>query len=321
MKRIFIAMTVCVFLIVNVKAQSKIERETFTYSKKDGHELLLDKYVDYSIPYEGKRPVMIYVHGGGFSVGSRINALQIKYCKHFAAQGFVAFSIDYRLGVKPDVQADQPTILNAVSIANEDLIDATAFILSKAVEWNIDKNKIIISGGSAGAITCLQAEYEICSEGKFASRLPEGFNYAGVISQAGCVIVPQDTLVWKKKPCPILLMHGSKDQLVPFESYSISGNLYAGSNYIHKQFTEQKFSHWLYEEVGADHIVALKPLQYNFAEIDAFIAKMVMKGQHSIVHTIWADEIPDSMKDMFKVVPLYMTGWDKTDDEVNMNSK
>jgi hypothetical protein len=68
--------------------------------------------------------------------------------------------------------------------------------------------------------------------------------------------------------------------------------------------------------VGADHIVALKPLQYNFGETDTFIDKFVMKGLQAIVHTIWADSKPDTMGDMFKVVPLYMTGWDKTDEEV-----
>lgn len=300
-------------------AQSRIERETLVYSVKEGQELRMEKFVDNSIKYNGKRPVMIYVHGGGYSMGSRINALQFTYCKHFAARGFVAFSIDYRLGVKEGVQASQEVIMNAVKISCEDLFDATAFILNKADEWNIDKNKIIISGGSAGAITCLTAEYDLCSEGKYAGRVPEGFNFAGVISHAGCIVVHQDTLKWKKTPCPILLFHGNKDAQVPFESMSIQGNLYAGSNYIHKQFQALNFSHWLYEEAGADHIVALKPLQYNFGEIEIFIEKFIMKGQHAIVHTTWKDKKPDSMADMQKVVPLYIHGWEKSDDEVNLD--
>ena len=189
---------------------------------------------------------------------------------------------------------------------------------SKAEEWNIDTEKIIISGGSAGAISCLNAEYEICSNGKLANRLPEGFNYAGVISHAGCIIMPQDTLEWKKTPCPIMLMHGSVDQLVPFDVLQDSGYIYAGSNYIHEQFVELDYPHWIYEEIGADHIVALKPLQYNFGEIDTFIDKFVMQGEHAIVHTLWADDQPDSMGKMFEIVPLYINGWDKTDEEVEM---
>ena len=305
----------------SVFAQNTIERETLVYSVKDGKDLHMDKYVDKNVAYQGKRPVMIYVHGGGFSMGSRINALQIMYCKHFAAQGFVSLAIDYRLGIKNGVQPTQEIIMNAVQIACEDLIDATAYILTKADEWNIDKEKILISGGSAGAITCLTTEYEICSNGKLASPLPRDFNFAGVISHAGSVVVHQDTLIWEKTPCPMLLMHGSKDQAVAFDAMSVEGNIYAGSNYIHKQFVGLNYPHWLYEEAGADHIVALKPLQYNFGEIDAFVDRLIMKGQHAIVHTVWADEKPDSMGDMQKVVPLYITGWDKTDEEVNVNNR
>jgi hypothetical protein len=316
MKKVLMIIAVGLIALTRVAAQSTVEKQTVVYSVKDTTHLRLDKYVDNSVAYKGKRPVIIYVHGGGFATGGRVNALQIKYLKHFTAQGFVAIGIDYRLGLANNKQPDQAAIMKAVSVADEDLIDATAYILSKANEWNIDTGKIIISGGSAGAITCLTTEYDICSDGPFSGRIPKGFNYAGVISQAGDVIVHQDTLTWKKQPCPMLLMHGSKDQAVMFNSASIEGNLYAGSNYIHNQFVKLNYPHWLYEEAGADHIVALKPLQYNFAEIDTFIDKFVMKGQQAIVHTIWGDFKPDSMQDMIKVVPLYIQGWDKTDDEV-----
>lgn len=296
--------------------QSKIDKETLVYATKDGKELRIDKYVDNGVQSIAKRPVMIYVHGGGFAMGSSKNALQIKYNKHFAAQGFVSISINYRLGLAGIQKPDMGAINKAVMMSSEDLLDATAFIISKAKEWNIDTEKILISGGSAGAIACLNAVYAICSQDKSAKKLPNDFNYAGVISHAGNVIVQQDTLNWKKTPCPMLLMHGSVDMQVNFNSAKVEKTLFAGSNYLHKQFEKMNVAHWLYEEVGADHIVALKPLQYNFGEIDSFIEKFVMQKKHAIVHTQWKDKTPDSMNDMFKVVPLYMTGWDKTDEEV-----
>jgi len=309
----------CLAFAGSLIAQNTIERKTYTYSVKDGKELLLDTYTDSSVAFEGKRPVMIYVHGGGFSNGSRINALQIRYCKHFVAKGFVAVAINYRLGIKEGAKPEEMTddhIMKAVSMACEDLFDATAFIIANAGEWNIDPGKIIISGGSAGAITCLTAEYLLCSGGGPAGTLPADFNYAGIISHAGCVIVPGDTLIWEKTPCPMLLMHGSVDNMVPFDTRSGSGSIYGGSNYLHRQFTALGLPHWLYEEAGADHIVALKPLQHNFGETDTFIEKFVLEGKHAIVHTVWADEKPDSMNDMMKVVPWYIMGWEKTDDEM-----
>lgn len=297
-------------------ARGETTRETFVFSKKKGAELKLDRYIDNSVVYSGKRPVFIYVHGGGFSTGSRVNALQEQYCRHFAQKGYVAVQIDYRLGIKAGEKADNPTIIKAVSMATEDLIDATAFILSKAVEWNIDPERIIISGGSAGAITCLNTEYDICTTGKFTGRLPVGFNYAGIISHAGAIVEINDTLKWSKTPCPLLLMQGTKDQLVPFDLVKSEGMTMAGSNYIHKQLVSLNVPHWFYEETGADHIVALKPLQYNFAETDTFIDRLVMKREHAVIHTSWADEKPDSMDGMMKVVPLYITGWDKYEDQL-----
>jgi hypothetical protein len=264
---------------------------------------------------------MIYIHGGGFSTGSSKNALQIKYNKYFAAQGFISISINYRLSLAGKVKPEMLAYNNAGAMASQDLLDATAFIISKEKEWNIDTEKIIISGGSAGAIACLNAEYAICTNDKSAEKLPKDFNYAGVVSHAGNVIVSQDTLVWKKTPCPMLLMHGTKDMQLNFNSVKIENTLFAGSNYLHQQFEKMNIPHWLYEEVGADHIVALKPLQYNFGEIDTFIDRFVMQEKQTIVHTQWKDKMPGSMDKMIDIVPLYMTGWDKTDEEVEKAEK
>jgi len=147
-KKLTGTLAICMLAISSAAAQSLIERETFVYDVKEGQELHLDKYVDNSVEYAGKRPVMIYVHGGGFSMGSRINALQIKYNKHLASRGFVSISIDYRKEIEAGAEADQPTVLRAISHAPEDLIDTTANIPTKADQWNIDAEKIMISGGA-----------------------------------------------------------------------------------------------------------------------------------------------------------------------------
>lgn len=305
--------------LINFKtaAQSNVDKETFIYAKKDTLSLKLDKYEDKSITSNAKKPVIIYVHGGGFATGSRVNALQITYAKYFARKGFVSILIDYRLGLTNKTDPGEKLILDAVNSAVLDLVDATSFLISKENEWNIDLTKVIISGGSAGAITCLTTEYDLSNKGSLTKTLPEEFRYAGVISHAGAVIVTQDSLIWKRKPAPMLLFHGDKDQLVPFEKLKVENDLYAGSNYLHKQFQDAKISHWLYQEVGSDHIVALKPLQYNFSEIDNFIENYVFKEKELFQHTLWESKEKESMQDLMKVVPLYILGWNKTDDEVN----
>ena len=166
-------------------------KETLVYSVKDGQELLMDKYVDPAVPYDGGRPVLIYAFGGGFAMGSRSSAFQIPYYKHFVDRGFVVLAIDYRLGVKapeggkvedlPVPEGYETRFDYAVRIACEDMIDATAYVVAHADEWGVDPTKIILSGSSAGAMTSLNAAYEVAGEREFASRLPEDFNYGGVI--------------------------------------------------------------------------------------------------------------------------------------------
>ena len=164
-------------------------------------------------------------------------------------------------------------------------------------------------------------EYDICVGEEYTQKLPQGFNFAGIVSHAGSVVIPDDKISWGKKPCPLLLMHGTKDQAVSFELARLPGAVLAGSKHIHEQLVEMKASHWLYEETGADHIVALKPLQHNFGEIDTFLEKFVINPRQAIVRTVWSDEDPDSMGKMGKVVPLYIAGWGKTDEEVPSDQK
>ena len=118
-----------------------------------------------------------------------------------------------------------------------------------------------------------------------------------------------ENLTWKKIPCPIMLMHGNEDITVPFDAVIEQGMICAGSNYIHNQLKELSISHYFHEEDGADHIVAIKPMQYNLDEIDIFIKKFVYNKTESIVYQLWKDKVPMSVDKMADIVPLYVNGW------------
>lgn len=97
----------------------------------------------------------------------------------------------------------------------------------------------------------------------------------------------------------------------------VTSGLVAQSTVERKTFTYSvRDGKELLLDTYTDHMVALKPLQHNFGETDTFIDKFIMQGNHATVHTVWADEKPDSMNDMIKVVPLYIMEWEKTDDEI-----
>jgi len=92
-------------------------------------------------------PLLFFIHGGGWVNGDKKG---VKVAPYLAA-GISVVSINYRYswqaqlaGVKPPVKAPL-----------EDAARALQFVRSKASEWNIDKQRIGASGGSAGACSSL----------------------------------------------------------------------------------------------------------------------------------------------------------------------
>ena len=67
--------------------------KTLTYASRDGKDLLLDLY----LPQEahGPLPVIVFLHGGGWSGGTRTTGPDFK--RFFAQDGFAMASIEYRL--------------------------------------------------------------------------------------------------------------------------------------------------------------------------------------------------------------------------------
>jgi acetyl esterase/lipase len=93
-------------------------------------------------------PLLFFIHGGGWVAGDKKNPGSLKSC---LAAGISVVSINYRYswqaqlaGVKPPVKAPL-----------EDAARALQFVRSKAKEWNIDKQRIGASGGSAGACSSI----------------------------------------------------------------------------------------------------------------------------------------------------------------------
>ncbi|MDG1357693.1 MAG: GDSL-type esterase/lipase family protein [Akkermansiaceae bacterium] len=91
---------------------------------------------------EGPRPLLIYIHGGGWIKGDK-KAMQNPQA--YLAHGISVASVNYRL-LGEGVTLPTPV---------HDAARAVQFLRSKAREWNIDKNKIVLSGQSAGACSSL----------------------------------------------------------------------------------------------------------------------------------------------------------------------
>ncbi len=104
------------------------------YTNADGWEGQMDLYLP---PQEkGPSPVVINIHGGGWNKGVRQSQTGFNT---FFKMGFAVANISYRL----TGQATAPA-------AVEDTRCALIYLIKNAKELNIDANKIVIMGGSAG---------------------------------------------------------------------------------------------------------------------------------------------------------------------------
>ena len=95
-------------------------------------------------------PVLFFIHGGGWMAGGRLSGLTTML-QEFLDNGISVVSVEYRF--IPEATADG--VVPPVKGPLHDAARALQFVRSKAGEWNIDKQRIGASGGSAGACSSL----------------------------------------------------------------------------------------------------------------------------------------------------------------------
>jgi len=88
-------------------------------------------------------PLAIFIHGGGFDYGSKAQ-LNANELSQLLKAGISVASINYRYKT-----------IDPLPAAHYDAKYALQFIRSKSESWHIDKDKIGIWGGSAGAQICM----------------------------------------------------------------------------------------------------------------------------------------------------------------------
>ena len=250
-----------------------VEKETRVFAVKDGIELKMDIY---TVPTDCnlKRPTIVFVFASGFIRGERDNAFYIDFFHYFAERGFVVISIDYRLGLTYARHSFR-NFRNALRMGVSDLFSATNFILQYAEEWNIDTEKIIISGSSAGAITVLQADYELNSLMPSAAVLPNGFRYAGVISFSGAIFSRNAAWSYVRSPAPTLFFHGSADRTVVYNHLSFLGIGKFGPRTLTARFRARGLPFVFYSITGAGHEIAQSQIAEFLPEIEQFINDFV----------------------------------------------
>ena len=163
------------------------------------------------------RPLIIWMHGGGFKFGTK-NAKGIKiWCKSFAQRGYVCVALNYRLSKKnPLFHLDE--LQKSCYYAVQDAKRAIVFFKQHHTDYNIDPEKIILAGNSAGGMIALQAAYSTDAELSKMAGIPDAkinafgiLKVAGVINFWGAIY----NLNWLKNArVPIVSALGSNDGIV-----------------------------------------------------------------------------------------------------------
>jgi acetyl esterase/lipase len=224
-------------------------------AKNEQLSYLFDLYQPKGDDNTPARPLIIWMHGGGFKFGSKTSKGVKVWSKSFAQRGYVCASINYRLG-KTSVLLHFDALLKAAFYATQDAKLAVAYFRANAARYNIDPNKIILGGNSAGGFIALEAPYsQNLAFGRMADLPDAEINASGapdvpvyaVINYWGGIF----NLDWLKNgKTPIISVHGDQDGLVPITHKSAP--LY-GSLDIHNKADELHIPNTLKIYSGYSH--------------------------------------------------------------------
>lgn len=295
-----------VFSAIESRAAGTYEPSgTYLFASKDGQDLFLDVYD----PAEGStteidgigKPTVIFLFGGGFTAGIRNWAGNQEWFRMLNNAGYRVVAIDYRLGLKGSHKAGVnakfvKSLDKAIHMAVEDLFSATNFIIDNARELGIDPESLVVSGSSAGAISALQAEWEICNGTDIAAALPEGFNYAGTMSFSGAIFSRKGSLRYSRmSPCPTMMCHGTADKIVPYHKLQFLKIIFGGTDAISKVFVRNAYNYNIFRFKGNGHEIANNMI-HDFDREMEFLENNVMKKERRIIDIEISDpsiEVPE----------------------------
>ncbi len=184
-------------------------------------DLLLDVYLPVDCQDDAK-PVLIIIHGGGFRGGSKSAQFLQRIATYFAARGFAAFSIDYRLLDDHPPVPEKYQAMGRHAAAHAAFVDAkraVRWVRANAVQYGVNPEKIAALGGSAGAVTALvlgvSDSGDFLADGPDDPTIPHG--NPGQSSEIQAVIDCWGTAQFcldefDDKDPPILILHGTDDQ-------------------------------------------------------------------------------------------------------------
>ena len=173
------------------------------------------------------RPLVVLIHGGAFFFGDKHDREMVAQCAHLASLGYVAVSLNYRMGFELSKASIQRCGYKAIQDAHA----AMRYLTHHAAEYGIDTERMYIGGSSAGSITAMNMVYmsnDNCPkstkkrhfQGKYGplhesgNDLKDEFKVKGLINMWGAVYELDEV---SANPLPTISFHGTADQVVPYD--------------------------------------------------------------------------------------------------------
>ncbi|MFC5623537.1 alpha/beta hydrolase [Algoriphagus winogradskyi] len=218
MNKTYLNLLSCLALLISTFSISAAQ-ELFPFKSVDTTELFMEVYYPDKMTAGEKYPALIFFYGGGWNSGSR--AQFEPQAAYFAKRGIVCFLADYRI---KNIHKTGP---------HESLKDAKSairYLRAHAEDFQIDGNKLIAAGGSAGghlaAATALIEGYNEITDDLSISPVPNalvlfnpvidngpgGYGYERIRGEYK-EFSPLHNVVAGAPPTLFLL--GTKDSLIP----------------------------------------------------------------------------------------------------------
>jgi len=242
-----------------MESRTMLVQQDIAYLESDRSERL-----DFYRPARSERPlpVVIFAHGGAFHEGSKSEERSRLLSELMAGAGLAVLSIDYAL-------SESSSGAGRWSAWPRNLLDvaaAVAFVRKSGEEMGLDRERIILSGASAGATLALLAAFG-CAEAQGAAETARHIravvNFYGRVDWQRYTVADkqpesqEDVLAaspvhWIERANggpPILTLHGCDDAVVPVEQARMLDDCLRACG----------ISHDLHELKGLPHAFSLPP--------------------------------------------------------------
>lgn len=232
-----------------------------TYSKE---RLKLDVYYPEGM---GQCPVIVWFHGGGLEAGNKEIPEQLK------GKGYVVVGVNYRL--LPKVSIDKTL---------DDAAEAVAWVFKHINEYGGSKQKIVVTGHSAGGylgmLLCLNkawlAKYDVNADDvlmyvPFSGQAVTHYNVRKMqgLQPLQVTIDEYAPIYWVRNDCPPLVLICGDRELELFGRYDENQYLARMMKLVGHNET------YLYEIGGHDHGAMVGP---SFHILEAHIKKALTAG-------------------------------------------